>query len=146
MRLALLQGMFLVKGSLMKNQTMSFLGLALVAAITSGCANGYRDYAAPKQIIIDSKGVDMDAYYDDLGDCERYAQHVDVSAETTEGVVKGAVLGGVMGAVLGNHKTAERSAGAGAVLGGVKGNQRARHEQERIVRRCLSGRGYRVLN
>ena len=88
----------------------------------------------------------MNDYYDDLGDCEHYARHVDVGAETAEAVVEGAVLGGVLGAVLGNSKTAERSAGAGAVLGGVKGNKRARHEQERIVRRCLSGRGYRVLN
>jgi outer membrane lipoprotein SlyB len=146
MGLTLIQGMFLVKGSLMKNNTMSLLGLALVVVITSGCANGYRGYGAPKQIIVDTQGVDLDAYYDDLGDCESYARHVDVSAETTEGAVTGAVLGGVLGAVVGNHKTAERSAGAGAVLGGVKGNQSARHEQERIVRRCLSGRGYRVLN
>ena len=130
----------------MKNNTMSLLGLALVVVITSGCANGYRGYGTPKQIIVDTQGVDLDAYYDDLGDCESYARHVDVSAETTEGAVTGAVLGGVLGAVVGNHKTAERSAGAGAVLGGVKGNQSARHEQERIVRRCLSGRGYRVLN
>ena len=146
MSLALVQGMFSVKGSLMKNHTMPLLGLALVVVITSGCANGYRGYGASKQIIIDTQGVDLDAYYDDLGDCESYARHVDVTAETTEGAVTGAVLGGVLGAVLGNHKTAERSAGAGAVVGGVKGNQRARHEQERIVRRCLSGRGYRVLN
>jgi outer membrane lipoprotein SlyB len=144
--LALVQRIFLVKGPLMKNYTISLLGLALVAVITSGCANGSRGYGAPKQIIIDTKGVDMNAYYDDLGDCEHYARHVDVSAETTEGAVAGAVLGGVLGAVVGNHKTAERSAGAGAIVGGVKGNQRARHEQERIVRRCLSGRGYRVLN
>ena len=146
MSLALVQGMFSVKGSLMKNHTMPLLGLALVVVITSGCANGYRGYGAPKEIIIDTQGVDLDAYYDDLGDCESYARHVDVTAETTEGAVTGAVLGGVLGAVLGNHKTAERSAGAGAVVGGVKGNQRARHEQERIVRRCLSGRGYRFLN
>jgi outer membrane lipoprotein SlyB len=138
--------MFSVKESLMKKHIMSLLGLVLVVAVSSGCANGYRGYGAPKEIIIDHKGVDMDAYYDDLGDCESYARHVDVSAETAEGAVTGAVLGGVLGAVVGNHNTAERSAGAGAVVGGVKGNQRARHEQERIVRRCLLGRGYKVLN
>ncbi len=130
----------------MKRNNMLLLGLALVVVVTSGCANGYRGYGGPKEIIIDTQGVDLDAYYDDLGDCEQYARNVDVGAETTEGAVAGAVLGGVLGAVLGNSNSAQRSAGAGAVVGGVKGNQGARHEQERIVRRCLSGRGYRVLN
>jgi hypothetical protein len=122
--------------------------LALISAVlfTSGCANGYGGYGAPKQIIIDTQGVDMSGYHQDLADCENYARQIDVGAETRESVVEGAVVGGVIGAVLGNHETAERSAGAGAVLGGVKGNKRARYEQERIVRRCLRGRGYKVLN
>jgi outer membrane lipoprotein SlyB len=125
---------------------VSLLTLVSIVLFSSGCANGYGGYGAPKQIIIDTQGVNMDAYYQDLADCENYARQIDVGAETTEGVVEGAVVGGVLGAVLGNHKTAERSAGAGAVLGGVKGNKRARYEQERIVRRCLGGRGYNVLN
>jgi len=125
---------------------VSLLTLVSIVLFSSGCANGYGGYGAPKQIIIDTQGVNMDAYYQDLADCENYARQIDVGAETTEGVVEGAVVGGVLGAVLGNHKTAEKSAGAGAVLGGVKGNKRARYEQERIVRRCLGGRGYNVLN
>mgnify|MGYP003345160607 CR=1 FL=1 len=120
--------------------------LLAVVLFSSGCANGYGGYGAPRQIIIDTQGVNMDTYYGDLADCENYARQIDVASETTEGVVEGAVVGGVLGAVLGSHETAERSAGAGAVLGGVKGNKRARYEQERIVRRCLKGRGYRVLN
>jgi outer membrane lipoprotein SlyB len=144
--LGVVKGNILVKESLMKNNNILILGLTLVVVIASGCANGYRGYGGPKEIIIDTKGVDLNAYYDDLGDCEQYARNVDVGAETTEGAVAGAVLVGVLGAVLGNSDNAQRSAGAGAVVGGVKGNQSARHEQERIVRRCLSGRGYRVLN
>jgi outer membrane lipoprotein SlyB len=144
--LGVVKGNILVKESLMKNNNILILGLTLVVVIASGCANGYRGYGGPKEIIIDTKGVDLNAYYDDLGDCEQYARNVDVGAETTEGAVAGAVLGGVLGAVLGNSDNAQRSAGAGAVVGGVKGNRSARHEQERIVRRCLSGRGYRVLN
>ena len=130
----------------MKNNNILILGLTLVVVIASGWANGHRGYGGPKEIVIDTKGVDLNAYYDDLGDCEQYARNVDVGAETTEGAVAGAVLGGVLGAVLGNSDNAQRSAGAGAVVGGIKGNRSARHEQERIVRRCLSGRGYRVLN
>jgi len=120
--------------------------LVSIVLFSSGCANGYGGYGAPKEIIIDTQGVNMNAYYQDLADCENYARQIDVASETREGVVEGAVVGAVIGAVVGNHETAERSAGAGAVLGGVKGNKRARHEQERIVRRCLRGRGYSVLN
>jgi len=32
------------------------------------------------------------------------------------------------------------------VLGGVKSNKRSRHKQDMVVRKCLKGRGYRVLN
>ena len=71
----------------MKNNNIRILGLTLVVVIASGCANGYRGYGGPKEIIIDTKGVDLNAYYDDLGDCEQYARNVDVSAETTEGAV-----------------------------------------------------------
>ena len=69
-----------------------------------------------------------------------------MNERSVEGAVEGAVVGGVLGALLVNHETAERSSGAGAVLGGVKSNKRSRREQDRIVRRCLKGRGYRVLN
>lgn len=124
----------------------SLFTLISIILFSTGCANGYGGYGAPKQIIIDTQGLDMSDYHQDLADCENYARQIDVRAETTEAVVEGAVVGGVIGAVLGNHETAERSAGAGAVLGGVKGNKRARYEQERIVRRCLNGRGYKVLN
>ena len=124
----------------------SIFMLSAAVLFSSGCANGYGGYGAPKQVIIDTQGVDMGEYYQDLADCENYARQVDVASKTTEGAVEGAVVGGVLGAVVGNHETAERGAGAGAVLGGVKSNKRARFEQERIVRRCLSGRGYRVLN
>lgn len=118
---------------------------AAAVLIFSGCSNGYR-YGAPDKVIIDTLGVDPYEYQVDLADCEEYAHQVSVRDETAEGVVEGALVGGVLGAVLGKSGTAKRSAGAGAVLGGVKGNKQARHEQDRIVKRCLKGRGYRVLN
>ncbi len=130
----------------MKKCNTVLLALGVAVIFTGGCANGYGGLGAPKQVIIDTKGVNMDAYYGDLADCENYARQVDARSDTVEGAVTGAVAGGVLGAVLGNHETAERSAGAGAIVGGLKGNQRARYEQQKIVRRCLIGRGYRVLN
>lgn len=124
------------------------LKLWLVTALAIfliGCANGYR-YGAPEEVIIDTLGVDPYQYEVDLADCKDYAAKIDVSNRTVEGAAEGAVVGAVLGAVVGNSNTSKRGAGAGAVLGGVKSNERARHEQQRVVKRCLQGRGYKVLN
>jgi hypothetical protein len=34
----------------------------------------------------------------------------------------------------------------GAVTGGLRGTQAGLRESERVVKQCLRGRGYRVLN
>jgi uncharacterized protein YcfJ len=130
-----------VKESLMLN----IFVVSAAIAVLSGCSNGY-SYGTPDKVIIDTLGVDPYEYQADLADCEEYAHQVSVSGKTAEGILEGAVVGGVLGAVLGNSDIAKRSAGAGGVLGGAEGNQRARYEQDRIVKRCLKGRGYRVLN
>ena len=36
--------------------------------------------------------------------------------------------------------------GAGAVIGGAGGAYKGNESQEAVVKRCLSGRGYKVLN
>ena len=115
------------------------------AVLLAGCANGYR-YGAPQEVIIDTLGVDPYQYEVDLADCKDYAANIDVSTRTVEGAAEGAVVGAVLGAVVGNSNTTKRGAGAGAVLGGVKSNERARHDQRQIVKRCLKGLGYKVLN
>jgi len=63
---------------------------------------------------------------------------------TAKGAGAGAVVGGLLGFVTGGNKTGiVQAAGASAVIGGAfSGNQ----AQEAVVKRCLSGRGYKVLN
>ena len=39
-----------------------------------------------------------------------------------------------------------QAAGAGAVIGGAGGAFTGNQAQEGVVKRCLSGRGYKVLN
>jgi hypothetical protein len=130
----------------LKNHQLAF-AIASITALSMlvGCSSGYQ-YGAPDEVIVDTLGVDPYSYEVDLADCEAYAVQVSVGQRTAEGVVEGGVVGGVLGAVLGNSESAKRGAGAGAIVGGVKGNKSARHEQDRIVKRCLKGRGYRVLN
>ena len=97
-------------------------------------------------IIIDTQGVDMRQYHEDLTDCRAYADQVAVGERTVKSGVGGAVIGGAIGAIVGNSNTAQKGAGVGAVTGVVKGAKSGHREKRTIVRNCLRGRGYRVLN
>jgi len=97
--------------------------------------------------IIDRKGVDMSRYYADKAECEVYADEVRTGEKVARGAVGGAVVGGAIGAIVNRGPdSAERGAGVGAVTGGVRGAQEGVYETERVVKQCLRGRGYRVLN
>jgi hypothetical protein len=96
--------------------------------------------------IIDTQGVDMSAYAEDLAQCRDYGQQVQVGQSAGRGAAGGAVMGGVVGAIFGNGATAARTAGAGGVGGGVSGASRGYAERRAVIRNCLMGRGYRVLN
>ena len=95
--------------------------------------------------IIDRKGVDERAYQQDLAECRAYAAEVDTTSETIKGGAVGAAVLGTVGAIFGDSNRAERGAGAGAVLGGSRGMTEAEERKERILYRCMKGRGYRVL-
>ncbi|HEX4881005.1 MAG TPA: glycine zipper family protein [Porticoccaceae bacterium] len=122
------------------------LYLAMVGALLAlavGCAGQRR---GEDRVIVDMQGVDRYAYRQDLADCEAYADEVRVGRRAAGGAVAGAVIGGAVGAIAGDHHTAERAAGVGGVVGGAKGVGSGLRERDRVVKNCLRGRGYRVLN
>ena len=96
--------------------------------------------------IIDTQGVSISQYNADLSECQAYADEVQIAAKATSGAVSGAVVGGVFGAVIGSSDTAKRGAGVGAVGGTARGVSEGLRERQRVIKRCLIGRGYRVLN
>lgn len=98
------------------------------------------------EIIIDEKGVDMNAYQRDLVECQRYASGVRTGEKTAKGAGSGAVVGGLVGAITGGVEGAATGAGVGAVGGGARGASEGERSEVQVVKRCLSGRGYRVLN
>lgn len=110
----------------------------------TGCA-GNRTFV--DEPIIDRKGVDMSRYYADKAECEVYANEVRTGEKVARGAVGGAVVGGAIGAIISRgSNSAERGAGVGAVSGGVRGAQEGIRETEQVVKQCLRGRGYKVLN
>ncbi len=98
------------------------------------------------EIIIDKKGVDMSRYTADLAECRRYSAEVKTAEKGARGAVSGAVVGGAVGAIVDGSEGAGRGAGVGAVTGGAKGISEGESQEIAVVKRCLRGRGYRVLN
>ena len=98
------------------------------------------------EIIIDRKGVNMVQYERDLAECRGYAREVKTGEKAVRGAASGAVVGGAVGAVVGGSDDAARGAGVGAITGGARGVSQGEKEEVAVVKRCLSGRGYRVLN
>jgi hypothetical protein len=110
--------------------------LQICVALVAGCA-------AHPDPIIDTKGVNMAAYQRDLAECQSYAGQVQVAAGVAKGSAAGAAYGAAIGAIRGDIGEA---AGVGAVSGGAWSGLEADREKQQIVKRCLRGRGYRVLN
>lgn len=98
------------------------------------------------EIIIDRKGVDPAAYNADLAECREYAAEVKTGEKGARGAASGAVVGGAVGAIFGGAEGAARGAGAGAVTGGARGLGEGERDEVEVVKRCLRGRGYKVLN
>jgi len=96
--------------------------------------------------IIDTQGVNFARYDVDLRQCQDYADEVAIAQQAGSGTITGAVVGGVFGAVIGDSDTAKKGAGIGAIGGAVRGVGDGMRERERVIKRCLMGRGYRVLN
>lgn len=116
--------------------TAAFFTLVITVACTT-----------TSEIIIDDRGVDMAKYEDNLTDCEGFAEQVAVGEKTARGAASGAVIGGAIGSVSDSrHHDAGEGAAIGAITGGAKGLNEGERDKVRVVKNCLRGRGYRVLN
>lgn len=101
----------------------------------------------PSGAIVDLQGVNRQQYEIDLADCQSYADEVSIGKHVTAGAAGGAAVGTVAGAVSGANKTGiGQAAGVGAVYGGTMAGVSAVGEHRQVLRECLRGRGYRVLN
>lgn len=108
----------------------------VVGLLIAGCAS----HPDP---IIDMKGVDPVAMQADWDDCEAYSGEVVVAKGTAKGAAGGAVAGGAAGAIGGN---ADKGAGYGAVWGATRSAIHGDREKQDVFKRCMRGRGYKVLN
>lgn len=116
-------------------------GLSL-AMVLSGCATSGANYRP----MVDTKGVDMNRFEADLGECRQYAVQVSGAAEhAAAGAAVGAIFGAVLAAAAGSRYDRGATARVGAITGAASGGVEGERNQRNIIRNCLSGRGYRVL-
>lgn len=113
--------------------------IALIAVLMSGCAS-YKP-------VVDMKGVSQSVYDEDLKDCQALAKERDPAAQAAGGAIAGALFGALLGvAVGGSSSYAGYGAGIGAVQGAGLGVAHGAGSQVGIIKNCMAGRGYRVLN
>jgi len=116
----------------------------LIFSLLASCAS-IEDLTGNRPII-DTQGVILAQYDKDRVICQAYADQVAIGRKAASGAVSGAVVGGIFGAVIDNSGTANRGAGIGAVGGAARGVGKGIRERQHVIKRCLIGRGYRVLN
>jgi hypothetical protein len=110
--------------------------LTILAAGLTGCA-------AQPDPIVDMKGVDTDAFAQDWDECEVYTEEIIIAKGVAKGTATGAAVGAIAGAI---GDDVGEGAGYGALYGGTRSGLDADRAKQRVFKRCLAGRGYRVLN
>ena len=124
---------------------MKKLFLYLNLCFVIGCAQ--TDLSDRNDIaIIDTRGVDESVFKKDYSECSDFAKNIDLTERTLkQGAVAG-VTGAAVGAIIGGEEAAKKIGGSAAVLNAVEANLDGRSEQAKIIKNCLRGRGYKVLN
>jgi len=112
------------------------LSTLLISVALAACA-------AHPDPIVDTKGVDPEKFAKDWDECEAYTEEIIIAQGVVKGTATGAAVGAASGAINGN---VGRGAGNGALYGGTRSGLDADREKQQVFKRCLRGRGYRVLN
>lgn len=95
---------------------------------------------------IDTQGVDVGQLECDLEECQAYAAQVSPARSAVSNAIGGAIFGALIGLAVGDHGWAARAGAQGGAIGGALGGAGgAVVAQTNIVRNCMAGRGYRVL-
>jgi outer membrane lipoprotein SlyB len=99
--------------------------------------------AAQPNPIIDTKGEDPQQLARDWDECEAYTDEVQISKGVAKGTATGAAVGAIAGAIGGD---VGESAAYGGLYGGTRSGLDADEQKQLVFKRCMRGRGYRVLN
>jgi hypothetical protein len=132
----------LLKELILRANRLSLICIGII--FLQACASSGSGFSP----IVDKKGLDEMAYQRDLLECQGLSQETGATGKTVATqAAGGAAVGALLGLVGGGNKTGiAQTAGIGGVIGGASGAYSGTKEKEMVIRRCLNGRGYRVLN
>lgn len=134
----------------MKTKKLLLIAISCVYASTS-FAN----------VIVDTKGVDTEKYNADMYECQQLSsqvqqQQVDGAGRAAVGgAARTAALGAAGTAIAGGHGSQGAKIGAGVgLVGGLLGHRAEQNysedkyatDVEQVMKQCMTGRGYNVLN
>jgi len=128
---------------------MKHLPAMLCFFLISGCISTQSDSIfnlGSGKPIVDTKGVNMTQYELDLEECSTFAEDISTGKSIAKGAITGATVGAVIEAITDDERSWGDTFEVGAVSGGAQSGIRATQKKEQVVRRCLRGRGYKVLN
>lgn len=118
---------------------LKMLTISALSVLLAACAGAnYRP-------LVDAK-MSPPNYEGDLAECQAYASQVaGAGTGAATGAVAGALFGAVLAAAAGNRYDRGASARVGAVAGAAGGGAGGETNQRNVIRTCLAGRGYHVL-
>jgi outer membrane lipoprotein SlyB len=122
-----------------KEDEMKLTTTMMAAMFLTACATTGSHYVP----VVDMQGKDPERWSTDLAQCQQYATQ---RMEAAQGAVIGAALLAGLAAALAPGGYRNQAARQGAIIGGVAGAGNANETQQDIIKRCLWGRGYNVLN
>ncbi len=115
---------------------IDLLVLLVILTAIAGCA-------AHPDPIVDMQGVNPDLLARDWNDCEGYSEEIKITKGIARGTATGAGVGAIGGVINGDIG---RTAANGALIGATRSGLDADRDKQMVFKRCLRGRGYRVLN
>lgn len=131
--------------------------VVLISSAIAGCAMQPLSEYRP---VVDTKRTDMTEFESNLADCRAIAIELQEEYEKRQAnemmtnLIVGALVGGVVGSIAGDSGDYQgRYTRAGAVAGALASASENAYSEDivrfgprRVVDRCMSDRGYRILN
>lgn len=126
---------------------MKKLCASILVGMLSGCA--VEGYQSGTRVVVDWSQIDdTNKYYQDRSQCRAISEQVAGAGQSAAaGAVGGALFGALVGVLIGDAgEFALQGAGLGAVSGAAGGAGRGATNRDAVMKNCLRGRGYDVLN
>lgn len=126
-------------------------GISLAALLLASCAQNVGNrYTYEPVVDVAASGKTHEQYAIDLRECQQLAAQRDGTGEAVASAIAGALLGAALGGIVGHAYGAPQhgaayGAGVGGITAGAKGAAAGHGNQQAIVQRCLTGRGYSVV-